>query len=211
LALLNDQEIVSRKGESKIVVPVVRSFIFQTQQIEKKRAEQISAKSGLFDLFFNKNDESNLSVFDYCQWRNRHGAGSIDPEIVNYIFQCFNQEPPGVLQSAKGLLKSYFLAIRKIHRDTPLSIFQTLIRLTMSHAALCALPAGNLSSALIAIELVEESLLDQDIGSIFAWRKNSRNLLSYGRTIEECYSGFHKHVLQFCELSGCMVDEGTEE
>jgi len=55
---------------------------------------------------------------------------------------------------------------------------------------------------LVAIELMEESLVSQGKPSILGWKAHARNVYLYGTTIGDCYVAFLAHLLQLFALSG---------
>lgn len=133
----------------------------------------------------------------------------LDSQTHQHIINCINHPAPDVSARGRNLLKSYFLSIRKVHKDDiPPWTFHTLVRLAVAHARLCLASVVEVPDALVAIELVEESLVDQGKQSVLGWRRGSpRNIYLYGKRVSECYEAFYQHLKQFCALSGCSVIE----
>eukprot|EP01126_Amoeba_proteus_P019792 TRINITY_DN2027_c0_g2_i12.p1 TRINITY_DN2027_c0_g2~~TRINITY_DN2027_c0_g2_i12.p1 ORF type:complete len:279 (+),score=25.47 TRINITY_DN2027_c0_g2_i12:734-1570(+) len=159
-----------------------------------------------FDLFFVLYPRSS-DLLEYYQW-------SQDETIpqLKILWSCLEKASicsiPIFSTLANKLIKGYFLNVRKIHgNNTPTWTLHTLVRLSINHAQLCNQKEVTLSNTLVAIEVVEESILSFLGTSSLGWKEGILNIDSYGRTLEEKYNGFFRHLMNILRESRVFLYE----
>jgi DNA replicative helicase MCM subunit Mcm2 (Cdc46/Mcm family) len=165
-----------------------------------------------FDLVIDiTSEEQNIDIHTFMKSQNVHDEKSTISflEMLKNKLRHARQLQVTLSPEARQLLKAYFLANRKLREFGPQAIefptmtMATLVRLASSHAKLRHSSTVSLADALIAIEIVEETLLAKYNNSLLGFKKlpnAKRNLDFYGSTTASRYIEFYKHVQYFCQL-----------
>jgi hypothetical protein len=129
---------------------------------------------------------------------------------LKYLKYAREIEKPTMSEPARLLIKSYWLISRKIRvnrkGEITMATMETLLQLSESHAKLRLQSVIEVPDALIAIMLVEESMLLVTRSSVLGFKLmgHKRNIDTYG---EAPYWEFYKHVMRFCEVHRGSVEE----
>jgi len=165
-----------------------------------------------FDLIYmfddiEKSIEDIYSILteDMVSQSNSRVLPKFDPvkhaQLSHLVNSC-SALAPKFSQEAHLMLKRFYVAVRQIRpTECHQEYFHSLVKIATSHAKLAKHLEVTVSDALIAIELVEETVLRKTLASVFGWKATAkRNIEIYGSDIKSQYLGFYKHVTQFNTL-----------
>eukprot|EP01127_Copromyxa_protea_P019368 TRINITY_DN6257_c0_g1_i4.p1 TRINITY_DN6257_c0_g1~~TRINITY_DN6257_c0_g1_i4.p1 ORF type:complete len:228 (-),score=15.41 TRINITY_DN6257_c0_g1_i4:40-723(-) len=177
---VNNQQCMSQE------IPVHASFVALYAPIKNAKEEGhlmniLSDLTKNFDLYFFI--EMNCDFSSYYKWLVDDEEPKLE-KIWAVIKAQASSPVPSFSSMANALIKGYYIGARKIHRqNTPLWTLHSLVRLASCHARLCGQNRVCVPNALVAIEIVEESIITFTGASTLGWRKANGNLAMYGKTV----------------------------
>jgi len=222
--VMDTQSITVEKENIRCSIPLNLSVVANLMpQLKKGTANPISSIDQKllqqFDVVFSTDDTENVESI-YSALNSEHIFHSDTRvllsfdvkkhvEIEQLISRCSTIEPKFSLD-AHLLLKRFFVSVRQIRPiECHQNFFLSLVRIASSHAKLAMHLEVNVSDSLVAIELIEESMLRKTGASVLGWKllKAKRNIELYGTTTSDQYSNFYKHVTQFISLHSLKHEE----